>query len=235
MIYPLLVRKTVNSGVDGPKYELIAGERRFRALRSLGELDAPVVVKEVDDRRALELSLIENVQREDLNPIEEATAFARLTEEFGLTQEQVAVAVGKERATVANTLRLLKLTQPIQEEVARGRLSLGHARALLGLESERSQRSLAQRIVAEGLSVRTVEHLVKTFSTATHRIRSSGGRDPHLVAAEERLRRTLGTRVDILHGRKRGWVRIAYYSLKDLDRLLAQLTGARALKELQRD
>lgn len=224
LIYPLLVRKISGNGGIGPQYELIAGERRFRALQLLGESEAPVIVKELSDRNALELSLIENIQRQELNPIEEALAYQRLSEEFHQTQEQIAAGVGKDRATVANTLRLLKLGAPVREEVAKGRLSLGHARALLALESEKAQTALAHRIIQEGLSVRQVEHLVKSLATGVSRSRARIAKDPHLVAAERNLQRALGTNAQILHGRSRGWIRIAYYSLKDLDRLIGRLT-----------
>lgn len=205
-------------------YELIAGERRLRALRFLGETEAPVLIKEIPDRKALELSLIENLQREELNPLEEALGYQQLIQEFELTQEEVATAVGKDRATVANTLRLLKLSRPVQEELVSGRLTLGHARALLGLESQKGQALLAQRAAAEGLSVRQVEQTVKSLASTGSRPRFAQARDPHLAAAEQKLQRALATKVEILHKRSRGWIRIAYYSLKDLDRLLARLT-----------
>ena len=224
LICPLLVRKSQDSGVDGPKYELIAGERRFRALKSLGETEAPAVIREVGDRDALQLALVENLQREDLNPIEQAKAYQRLQEEFGLTQEQVASTVGKDRATVANTLRLLKLAEKVQEEVAAGRLSWGHARALLALESQRSQLQLAERAIANGLSVRQVEQIVRQTTAGEEKSRRPKARDPHLAAAEQKLERSLGTRVRIFHGKTRGWIRVAYFSLKDLDRLIARLT-----------
>ena len=185
-------------------------------------------MKEVSERKAFELSLIENLQREDLNSIEEALAYQRLGSEFNLTQEEIAAGVGKDRATVANTLRLLKLSNPVQEEVARGRLTLGHARALLPLDSQRSQQALALRIVSEGLSVRRVEQLVKTMSSGTPTLRRRQNKEPHLAAAEQRLQRSLGTNVQILHGRSRGWIRIAYYSLKDLDRLMNRLVGSKS-------
>ncbi|MBI3317529.1 MAG: ParB/RepB/Spo0J family partition protein [Candidatus Omnitrophica bacterium] len=224
LIYPLLVRKSDKSGVTGPNYELIAGERRFRALKLLGESEATVIVRDVPHREALELSLIENIQRQELNPIEEASAFERLIREFEMTQDQVAQAVAKDRATVANTIRLLKLPEQIRTEVAKGRLSLGHARALLSLESQKQQLTLAMRIIAEGLSVRRVEQLVKSLSQGGARHRARGHRDPHLVSAQEQIQRSLGTKVEILHGRSRGWIKIAYFSLKELDRLLARLT-----------
>ena len=236
LIYPLLVRKTDKSGLDGP-YELIAGERRLRALRLLGHTEAPVIIKElVDDRKALELSLLENIQREELNPIEEAQAFQLLSSEFGLTQEQIAVSVGKDRATVGNTLRLLKLSAPVKEELIQKHLTLGHARALLGIESEKAQWALTQRIVAQGLSVRQVEQIVQgTGSSRKGRPRLSQLSDPHLAAVEQRLRRTLGTNVQILPNWKggtaaaSGWVRIAYYSLKDLDRVITRLASSGTL------
>ena len=224
LIYPLLVRKSMKSGSDRPVYELIAGERRIRALRQLGEKEAPVILKEVSDQDALELALIENLQREELNPMEQASAYQRLISEFGLTQEQVASAVGKDRATVANTVRLLKLAPLVQEEVARGRLTLGHARALLALESHRAQQELAQKAVSGGLSVRQVERAVQETNQRPVQGRAAKQRDPHLAAVEQKLQKTLGTNVQIFHGRTRGWIRIAYYSLKDLDRLIGRLT-----------
>ena len=227
LIYPLLVRKTANSGTNGPQYELIAGERRFRALRLLGESETPVIIKEVDDRKAFELSLIENIQRQELNPIEEALAYQRLMQEFGLTHEQISTAVGKDRSTVANAIRLLKLPSAVREEVIRGTLTLGHARALLALESERSQIQLVRQIVADGLSVRRVEQLVKTLipGESRVRIRSRATQAPHLAAAPKRMQRALGTKEEIPHWRSRGWIRVAYYSVKDLNRLLDRLAG----------
>ena len=222
LIYPLLARKINSSGANGPYYELVAGERRLKALQRLGEKEAPVLVREIGDRQALEVALIENLQREELNPVEQALAYQRLVGEFELTQEQVAAAVGKDRATVANTLRLLKLAAPVQDEVAQGRLSLGHARALLALESPKAQFDLAKRAVANGLSVRQVERVVQEENQRSGRARLGKARDPHVVALEQRLQKALGTNVQIFHGRTRGWIRVAYYSLKDLDRLTAR-------------
>lgn len=228
LIYPLLVRKIDKSGLNRPEYELIAGERRYRALRLIGETEAPVIVKEIPDQKALELSLVENLQREGLNPIEEALAYQRLVQEFELTQEEIAAAMGKDRATIANTLRLLKLDSKVREELIQERLTLGHARALLGVESQPAQILLAQRIVAQGLSVRQLERIVREMTTRSRRGRVSKTEDPHLKDAEGRLKRSLGTHAEILpggvHGHSGGWIRIAYYSLKDLDRLLARLT-----------
>lgn len=224
LIYPLLVRKSIKSGIDGPVYEIVAGERRLRALKLLGETEAPVMIREVGDQETLELALIENLQREELNPIEQAAAYQRLISEFELTQEQVAEAVGKERATVANTVRLLKLAPAVQEEVSRGRLSLGHARTLLALEGHRAQSDLAQRIVSLGLSVRQTERVVQETNQKPAKGRSAKAKEPHLQAVEQKLQRSLGTNVQIFHGKTRGWIRVAYYSLKDLDRLVGRLT-----------
>ena len=230
LIYPLLVRKIDKSGSDRPEYELVAGERRYRALKALGETEAPVIIKEISDQKALELSLVENLQRQDLNPLEEALAYQQLVQEFELTQEEVAAAMGKDRATISNTLRLLKLAPPVREELIQGSLSLGHARALLGIETPSIQSSLAQRIKTQGLSVRQVERLVRDLTSGSRKARASKVQDPHLKDAEVRLKRSLGTNVEIIHapggnlGRSGGWIRIAYYSLKDLDRLLDRLT-----------
>ena len=224
LIYPLLVRKIQKSGFNEPIYELIAGERRFRALVLLGETEAPVIIKEISDKKACELSLIENLQREELNPIEQALAYQRLAEQFSLTQEEISQSVGKDRATIANTLRLLKLSPTVRQEVALGRLTLGHARALLSLESEKNQWILAQRVIAEGLSVRQVEKLVKRSSRSLSSP-MSGSRDPHLLDLEGKLQRALGTKVEITHRKGRGWVRVAYYSLKDLNRITTRLMG----------
>lgn len=224
LIYPLLVRKHPESGLENPQYEIIAGERRFRALQHLGEREVPVIVRDVPPRKAMELALVENLQREDLSPIEEARALDRLGKEFELTHEEVAKVVGKDRATVSNTIRLLKLAPPVQEELARGRLHPGAARAILAVESHAAQIELAERVIKNGLSVRQVERIAREMSPPG-RARLPKGKDPHLVAAEQKLQRALGTNVQIFHGKSRGWIRIAYYSLKDFDRLLAKLTA----------
>ena len=224
LIYPLIVRKEANSGLEKPFFEIVAGERRLRALSLIGETHVPAIVKEISDEKACQLSLIENLQREELNPIEQAQAYQRLIDEFHLTQEKISESVGKDRTTITNILRLLKLSPQVRQEVVEGRLTLGHARALLSLDSEKNQWILAQRVTAEGLSVRQVERLVKGSSrTLAHK---AGTRDPHLVALEGKLQRSLGTKVEIVHRRgSRGWLRIAYYSLKDLDRLTSRFVG----------
>lgn len=221
VIYPILVREKLQSGSETPLYELIAGERRLRAVKQLGIAEIPAIVKKVDDAEAAKIALIENLQRQDLTAIEEALAYQRLQQEFEMTQEDVARAVGKERATVTNTLRLLQLPKPVQDAVGRGELGMGHARALLALPNERLQLKLLAQIRARGLSTRQVEALVRVWTTPAPR--KSGHRDPHLAAAEEQLRQRLGTRVQIHHGRRRGWIRIDYHSVDDLNRVLGLL------------
>ena len=220
VIYPILVRIKSSSGESTPTYELIAGERRLRAVKQLGLLSIPAIVQSVDDGEAAKIALIENLQRQDLTAIEEALAYQRLQQQFEMTQEQIAKSVGKDRATVANTLRLLQLPKPVQEAVAAGDVGMAHARALLTLPTERMQLKLLALIVRRGLSVRRVEALVRQWTTSTPR--KSSHRDPQLAAAEEQLRQRFGTKVAIRHGRRRGWVQFEYYSLEDLNRLLAQ-------------
>jgi ParB family chromosome partitioning protein len=223
IIQPIVVRR-----VDGG-YQIIAGERRWRAAQLAGLHRVPVTVRDVpkgDDGKLLELALIENIQRENLNPIEEAAAYRRLLHEFHLTQEQVAAAVGKDRATVANYLRLLKLPEDVRRAVAAGDLSMGHARALLGLDDAATAVSAAREIVSRGLSVRATEALVARIAK---RKASRKGvprpSDVHTRAAEEQLSIALGTRTRILRARKGGTIAIAFTSEDELQRIYEQLTG----------
>lgn len=213
VVQPILVRK-IDSG-----YEVIAGERRLRAVKSLGVEKIPAIVKEVDDANAIELALIENIQREDLNPIEEARAYERLSNNFGFTQEQIAQAVGKDRTTVTNILRLLNLPAKIQKFILDDLLTMGHARALLSVTDPYRQMKICERIIKKGLSVREAEQLVRPSAPSR---RSSVYRtaNPHIKATEEELQRVLGTRVRIYHGKKRGKVIIEYFSLDDLERII---------------
>jgi len=224
LLQPLLVRRV------GSRYQLIAGERRWRAAQAAGFAHVPVVIRDVKDSELLELALVENVQREELNPIEEAHAFKRLTTEFGLSQEQVAERVGKDRSTVTNLVRLLKLPSTVQDLVAAGELTPGHARPLLSLDSPADQVRLARLIVAKGLSVREVEERVKhkpKRTPAEARAPETPG-DPNTRAAEDRLREALGTRVRILRDGDRGTVEISFYSEEALSRLFEILIrGAR--------
>jgi ParB family chromosome partitioning protein len=214
-LQPVLVRKTD----DG--YELIAGERRLRAAKALSISEIPAIVKIVKDEEAMIISLIENIQREELNPIEEAHAFQRLIDDFNFTQDHVAQQVGKDRATVSNMMRLLKLPQEIQNSISEGIISMGHARALLSLENLSEQIKLFQDIISNQLSVREIESLVKT-KTKHHKKRSaaSAQKDPYVRDIEEDLQRFLATKVRIVATRKRGKVIIDFYSPQDLERIV---------------
>jgi len=220
VLQPILVR----AKEDG--YEVIAGERRLRAAKALGMREIPVIVRDVSDIDALQLSLIENIQREELNPMEEAKAFQRLIDEFGFTHEDVAKAVGKERATISNTIRLLGLPKRVQELVVGAELTMGHARALLALAGEHTILKLANSVVRRGLSVRETEHIVSRKKSAVSRAESPGRmRDHKVMFFEEELQRALGTRVNIKHGKKRGAIQIDYYSLEDLERIYGLIKG----------
>lgn len=224
LIQPIVVRR-----VDG-RYQIIAGERRWRAAQRAGLLKVPVVVKEVPDgqeQRLLEMALIENIQRENLNPLEEARGYRRLVDEFHLTQDAIATAVGKDRSTVANSLRLLRLPEEVRDEVAAGRLSGGHARALLALEQEQAQRNLARDVVTKGLSVRETEQLVaRTLTTGRDapKPRTPQALDVHTRAAQDQLRLSLGTKVDIIRRRRGGEIRVAFKNEDELQRLYELLT-----------
>jgi ParB family chromosome partitioning protein len=209
----------------GDRYEIVAGERRFRAAALAGLARVPVLVREVgSDRELLELALVENLQREDLNPIEAAEAYGRLREEFGLTQERIAERVGKERATVANSLRLLKLPAPVKEMVREGALSAGHARALAALSSADDQQRLADEVVRRGLSVREAERRVAAFG-APPAAKSERRRDPFTRDAEEKLSRRLSTRVRIVRRRRGGRIEISFGSEEELIGLFERLAS----------
>lgn len=220
LIQPILVRRT------GGTYRIIAGERRWRAAQRAGLLKVPVVIREVpegDERQLLELALVENLQREDLNPIDEALAYQRLVDEFGLTQDQVAAAVGKDRTSVANYLRLLRLPEEIRGDVASGALSMGHARTLLGLPQPAAQRQAAREVITRSLSVRETEALVKKLAAPTP-ARPATAADVHTRAAEDRLRFALGTKVRIVRRGTGGSIEIDFSSESELNRLYEQLT-----------
>ena len=216
VLQPILVRER-----DGG-YEVIAGERRLRAARFLNMTEIPVIVKNVSDQEALVLALVENIQREELNCIEEAQAFKQLIEGFGYDQEAVAKAVGKDRSTISNTLRLLKLSLEIQGSVAQGKISEGHARALLSIEDEREQKIIFDYVVQKGISVRALEEICRTGLPGTPRRgkTKTATRDHHLMHLEEDLRRALGTKVKIVAQRKKGKIIIEYYSNLELDRII---------------
>jgi ParB family chromosome partitioning protein len=223
VIQPIVVRR------DGDRYHIIAGERRWRAAQKAGLMRVPVVVKDVadgHDRSLLEMALVENIQRENLNPIDEALAYRRLSDEFRLTQEEIASAVGKDRASIANFQRLLRLPAEVQADVASGTLSMGHARALLALASESDQRSVARDVISRNLSVRETEALVRKATEVSKPKEPPTPKpvDVHTRAAEDRLRLALGTRVRIVRQGTRGRIEIDFGSEDELIRIYDQLT-----------
>jgi len=225
LLQPITVRR--RPGKDG--FELIAGERRLRAATKLGWKEIPAIIKEIDDRTLLTLALVENLQRSDLNPIEEAEGYDHLLQEFGLTQQQVADTVGKDRTTVANVLRLLQLPDSVRKLLQEGHLTMGHAKVLLGLEDQEKIAGLAREIVKDGLTVREIERRLREVAppksgTKAGRPRSSDRQSPELKRMEDRLRRFLQTDAAIKVGsRNRGTLTIHFYSSDDLERLLELL------------
>ena len=225
VLQPILVTETV----DG--YQLVAGERRWRAAKAAGLERIPAVVRDLDEAHQLEIALIENLQREDLDPIEAANGFRRLIDEFGLSQEQVATRVGRARSTVANTLRLLDLAPVVQQAVIDRAITEGHARALGGLSVEH-QEHVVGSVIDQDLSVRQTEELVRRLraprSTTTEPVAVGPGRDADLDRVEEDLRRALGTKVSLARTRRGGRIVIEYYSDEELGRLYDRLTGGTA-------
>ena len=227
----LLQPVTVRPAPRGGGYELIAGERRLRAAQRIGWTEIPAIVKDVDDKLLLSLAMVENLQRSDLNPIEEAEGYEQLIRDFSLTQQEVADIVGKDRSTVANTLRLLALPASVRRLVWDGQLTIGHARALLGMGDETRIADLAREIVAQGLSVREVERRVRESVRATKSGPSASAtrgdaRSAEVRHLEDRLRKHLGTDARILQsGKERGELRIPFYSADDFERLLELLMG----------
>jgi ParB family chromosome partitioning protein len=216
IIQPIVVRKAENG------YEIVAGERRWRASQRAGLLKVPIVVRDIPDDRLLAVALIENLQREDLNPIEQAHAYRRLADEFHLTQEQIADAVGKDRSTIANVTRLLRLPLEVRENVAGGSIDMGHARALLSLPDEASQLRLGREVVSKQLSVRETEVLVKK-ALAPEAPRQSPQKDVHTRAAEDRLRFALGAPVRIVRKQRGGRIEVDFKSEEELQRLYDQM------------
>ena len=228
ILQPLVVRPK-----DGG-YELIAGERRWRAAQMAGLADLPVLVREADDRKVLELALIENLQRENLNPIEEALGYSKLIKDFALTQEEAAAKVGKNRVTVANLLRVLQLHGDVQNYVRSGLLSFGHARAILGIAGAESQKQLAEQVIRDGLSVRETEQLVneRNLQTNPHAQNGTAARKPaftpdvHISAIQGQLQERFGTKVLVRYRKGKGAVEIRFFNDDDLDRIL-ELVGVR--------
>lgn len=228
LLQPITVRRpSVGTG-----FELIAGERRLRAATRLGWTDIPAIVRDIDDRTLLTLALVENLQRADLNPLEEAEGYQRLVDEFGLTQGQVAEIVGKDRTTVANTLRVLALPPSVRRMVGDGQLTLGHARAILALGSEAAMAELARAVVAEGLSVRDTERRARASGGRTKpkgaAVASPDRRPPAVRRMEDELRRHLQTDVQlIVGGGERGTLTVQFYSADDLERIMDLVLGER--------
>ncbi|MFQ5902804.1 MAG: ParB/RepB/Spo0J family partition protein [Candidatus Binatia bacterium] len=224
ILQPLLVRRS------GEGYELIAGERRLRAAVKAGLKGVPVVVREASDNEVLQLALIENLQREDLNPMEEAGAYRRLQEELDWSQEEIANRVGKSRPAVANSMRLLLLPMEVQQEVARGRLPVGQARALLGLEGGTLILAAAREVIAKGLSTRETERLIRRLKSGRRRRRETSISSPDLRSLIEGLQRSLGTKVRLVQKARsgRGRIEIEYYSAADLERIVQMMTVNRS-------
>jgi ParB family chromosome partitioning protein len=228
IVQPLVVRER-----DG-FFELIAGERRWRAAQLLQLPEVPVITREADDRSVLELALIENLQRENLNAIEEAHGYAQLAEQFQLTQEEIALKVGKSRAAVANSLRLIKLPQVIQNFVREGRLSVGHAKVILGLTDEKNQSLAAERVIKEGLNVRQTEGLIAKLQKRTGRKLATQAEtvaapmgDPHVADLESKLREVFATKVQLHYAQGKGSLEISFFSDAELERIL-QVLGVNA-------
>jgi len=212
-LQPIVARKV---GVDS--YEVVAGERRYQAAKSLGLKEIPTIIKDIDDKEAFVLAMVENLQRKDLNPIEEASAFRRLIDEFSFSLEGIAKFVGKDKTTIANALRLLRLPVKIRKALEEGLISRTQARAILGVENSKKQDKLFQQILKEGLSVRDIEKKARVVS------RRKRAQDPFVQEVEQRLQKSLGTKVKIFNRRNnRGRVVIEYYTLKDLERIIKKI------------
>jgi len=219
IIQPLIVM----SGPQPDQYTLIAGERRWRAARLAGLEYIPAIIRQVSPQQQLELALVENIQRADLSPLETAEAYHQLVEDFGLSHEEIAQKVGKNRTTVTNTLRLLKLPQGVLAALAEGKISEGHARALLALPSTQAQLAVLQTIISQGLNVRQAEELVRKFSGQSSARVARTSPSPEVTDLEERLCHYLGTKVTMRHGKKGGTVIIHYYSDEELDSIISQI------------
>ncbi len=218
VVQPILVRP---KGVG--KYELIAGERRFQAVQLAGFGEIPAIIREVDDREALEIALIENIQREDLNPIDEAMGYHQLVEEFGMTQADVAKRVGKERSTLTNVMRLLKLPVSVQTHLKNGQISAGHARALLSLPTQRAQEKMSERVIKNELTVRDTEKLVKRETEDAPVEPAKLSKDAQLQRVEEQIQQHLQTKISIKKRGQKGRLVVEFYSWDDLERLISRM------------
>ena len=216
LIQPIILRKT------GKSYEIIAGERRWRACKIAGLKEIPCIIKDIDDKVSAKYALIENIQREDLNPIEEAIAYKKLMEDFGLTQEEVAKELGKSRSYIANTVRLLNLHEKIIEYISKGQLTAGHGKALLSIKDEDKQLHAAEEIIKNNLNVRQTEDI--TNNKANKKGKKTK-KEPYIMELEENLMKILGTKVNLVQGRKKGKIEIEYYDNEDLERIIDILRG----------
>lgn len=215
IVQPIIVRKLEDS------YQIVAGERRWRAARLAGLKAVPVIIKDYTNTQVMEIALIENLQRQDLNSIEEAVAYKSLIEEHDMTQEQIAERIGKSRSAIANTMRLLNLSETIRKMIVEGKITAGHARALLAIEDKRRQLEIAQKIVDQQLNVRDVEKLAAQKDQQEPK--KEVKKDVEIVELEERLKKALATKVSIIHKKSKGKIEIEYYSNDDLDRILELL------------
>jgi len=227
VLQPITVR-----AIPGDRFQLIAGERRWLASQQAGKATVPSIVRQVSNEQAMEMTIIENLQREDLNAVEQARAFDRLGREFGLTQEQISQRTGKERSSVANFLRLLKLPEPVQQLVETNQISFGHAKALMGLDSAEAMLTIADRVIAKSLSVRQTEDAVAHFMYPEEKSLEKDLEylkarmvDPNVKEAENELRRALGVKVTITDRKGKGKILLEYSSLEDFDRIIASLSG----------
>jgi ParB family chromosome partitioning protein len=218
IIQPIVVRKKANG------YEIVAGERRLKAAKEIGLKKIPAIIKAFNNEKSLEIALVENIQREDLNPVEQANAFKRLIDEFNLTQQELAEVTGKSRALVTNTIRLLKLNPEIQKNISEGKISFGHAKLLLSIEDEEVQRAVCNRIITNDLSVRDTEQLIKNIKKAQKKqFKVKNITIERFPEVEGKLRDVLGTKVSILYNGKNGKINIDFYSKEDLRRIAGLL------------
>jgi len=222
IIQPIVVRKMANG------YEIVAGERRLKAAKEIGLKKIPAIIKSINNEKSLEIALVENIQREDLNPVEQANAFKRLIDEFNLTQQELAEVTGKSRALVTNTIRLLKLNPEIQKNISEGKISFGHAKLLLSIEDEEVQRAVCDRIMANDLSVRDTERLIKNIGKVQKRkFEVKNITIERFPEVEGKLRDILGTKISILYDGKKGKIDIEFYSKEDLRRIVDLLLKER--------
>jgi len=222
MIQPIVVRKMANG------YEIVAGERRLKAAKEIGLKKIPAIIKSINNEKSLEIALVENIQREDLNPVEQANAFKRLVDEFNLTQQELAEATGKSRALVTNTIRLLKLNPEIQKNISEGKISFGHAKLLLSIEDEEVQKAVCDRIIVNDLSVRDTERLIKNIEKVQKKqFKVKNITIEYFPEVEGRLRDVLGTKISILYDGKKGKINIEFYNKEDLRRIVDLLLKER--------